>query len=1052
MPASVGSRFNEFLRRRLAWRRGVLLSLVMLLALSAASVDAQQLPVRTYTTADGLAHNNITRIVRDSQGFLWLCSPEGLSRFDGYVFRHFGREYGLAAGAVNDLLETADGDFWVATDYGLVHLDRWKRTMGQAPPEAEDDVVPVSAVIVPPGAYHSVTVLYRTRDETIWVGTPNGLFRLALGPVPSLQPIDIGLGNDFPQQHEVTTLLEDRERSLWLGTPVGLYRRWPDGSVERYTEGDPLPGHDVSDLLEDRDGSLWVATRKTGLFRLRTMPGHARPVVDVTISKANGLTTDWVTQLFQAADGRFWVATNEGLVELTSTEVDVHPGVPGYTAHSRLQVGYVGALGEDLGGNVWLGSSDKGALKLTPAGFVTYSVGEGIDGISDVFEDARGIVCMRGVVWKDADGTVPTVASGTANPATAITDESYGCFNGNRIDWFQPAALKLWGWVRDGVTLRTRNGEWWLGSEGGALRYAPLSDLRDLRTAIPIAIYDTNSGLPANLIFKLFEDSRGDVWISTYSSITFGLSRFERRTGRIHDMGNLPGLPSPVNDYVRSMVEDPFGNVWLGFDSGLARYSGGAIAFFTAKEGLSAGSIRGMHVDRSGRLWLASDGAGLIRVDNPSAPFPAFVTYTTSNGLSSNSLRTIVEDGHGYLYVGGGNGIDRLDTATGRVRHFTQADGLKPGLLIRGFRDARGVLWFGMTTGLARLDPAPEKPPIPPPIMISSLRLAGVPYRVSPLGEHQMTLQPLPPDDHQLEIDFVGLGFAPGEVLGYQYRLDDGSEWSPLTSRRSVTYASLSPGRHTFSVRAVNSDGMSSPVPATIAFTVLAPFWQRWWFIGLVALTLGLSGTLAYRYRVSRLLEVANMRTHIATDLHDDIGANLTRIALLSEVAQRTPEASSLVSIATLARESVGAMSDIVWAINPRREGLLDLTRRMRQHASELFTLRGTALRFDAPAGAETQRLGIDVRRDVLLIFKEAVNNAARHSGCSAVDITVRLERDRLVLSIIDDGVGFDPTQDADGQGLASMRRRASRINAVLRIERAAPSGTAVVLSVPIRT
>jgi signal transduction histidine kinase len=157
------------------------------------------------------------------------------------------------------------------------------------------------------------------------------------------------------------------------------------------------------------------------------------------------------------------------------------------------------------------------------------------------------------------------------------------------------------------------------------------------------------------------------------------------------------------------------------------------------------------------------------------------------------------------------------------------------------------------------------------------------------------------------------------------------------------------------------------------------------------------------------------------------------------------------VSIANVARESVSAMSDIVWAINPRREGLLDLTRRMRQHASELFTLRGIALRFDAPAGAETQRLGIDVRRDVLLIFKEAVNNAARHSRCTAVHIAIRVERGTLVLAVVDDGVGLDPSQEVDGQGLASMRRRALRMKGSVAFEPVKPSGTAVILKVPIR-
>ena len=157
-----------------------------------------------------------------------------------------------------------------------------------------------------------------------------------------------------------------------------------------------------------------------------------------------------------------------------------------------------------------------------------------------------------------------------------------------------------------------------------------------------------------------------------------------------------------------------------------------------------------------------------------------------------------------------------------------------------------------------------------------------------------------------------------------------------------------------------------------------------------------------------------------------------------------------LASIARIARESVSSMSDIVWAINPKRDSLIDLTRRMRQHADELFTLRDIELRFSAPGGADNLRLGVDVRRDLLLIFKEAVNNAARHSRCSLVEIELRIEASRLVLAIIDNGIGFDSRSAADGQGLGSMQRRAQTLHGSLDITSRSGAGTTVRLDVPI--
>ena len=163
-----------------------------------------------------------------------------------------------------------------------------------------------------------------------------------------------------------------------------------------------------------------------------------------------------------------------------------------------------------------------------------------------------------------------------------------------------------------------------------------------------------------------------------------------------------------------------------------------------------------------------------------------------------------------------------------------------------------------------------------------------------------------------------------------------------------------------------------------------------------------------------------------------------------------TREQESLLSIARIARESVSSMSDIVWAINPKRESLLDLTRRMRQHADELFTSRGIALRFDAPAGSGSLKLSMDVRRDLLLIFKEAVSNAARHSRCSAVEIDLRVDGSQLVLVVADNGVGFDVSAESDGQGRASMRRRAQRIKGTIDIASGNGPGTRVTLSVPV--
>jgi hypothetical protein len=205
-------------------------------------------------------------------------------------------------------------------------------------------------------------------------------------------------------------------------------------------------------------------------------------------------------------------------------------------------------------------------------------------------------------------------------------------------------------------------------------------------------------------------------------------------------------------------------------------------------------------------------------------------------------------------------------------------------------------------------------------------------------------------------------------------------EWSAPTDQRTINYASLLPGSYRFIVRAVTADGNISPTPAIINFRILPPLWQRWWFVTLVLLTVGLGIATIYRYRVQRLIELERVRTRIATDLHDDIGASLSLIAMLSEVAQRqvprgNPSvAEPLSSIATASRELVDSMSDIVWAVNPRKDRFSELVKRMRGSPVTRY-FRGISLCNSKPPDDHDFKLGADARREIFFIVKEGVNN-----------------------------------------------------------------------------
>jgi hypothetical protein len=468
------------------WTR-LQLWLPVLLLVGATHAGAERLPIRIYTTADGLAHNAVNRIVRDSRGFLWFCTDEGLSRFDGYAFSNFGTDQGLPHASVNDLLETRSGEYWLATQGGLVRFN----PTGRPDPHviyAHDGLRPDSMFTVVPSGdtghrAQATTALLEGADGTLLVGTQDGLFRMASGGT-LLRAVEIGMPSEAGQRF-ATDLLEDAQGSLWVATTSGLYRRWPDGSAARY-----LPTTHFHDLLKDHEGHLWAGTRLDGFFRFSADASHNPPAVDLHFTYPGDLPkTPWVFQLFETSDHRFWVATARGLLEFFPN-ADPHERFRAYTERNGLSYFDVTAVNEDLGGNLWLGTNTAGAMKLTRGGFSTYGEQDGIKTVQALFEDRAGDLCLRGSVLGDAR---TSVFEGAMLDAQRDEQPSLytrvGCFDGRRFVWFKPAGVNVFGWVQEHLTLQARSGEWLLGTGEGLFRFPQADMFVDLARAPHLGLH-----------------------------------------------------------------------------------------------------------------------------------------------------------------------------------------------------------------------------------------------------------------------------------------------------------------------------------------------------------------------------------------------------------------------------------------------------------------------------------------------------------------------------------------------------------------------------------
>jgi signal transduction histidine kinase len=397
-------------------------------------------------------------------------------------------------------------------------------------------------------------------------------------------------------------------------------------------------------------------------------------------------------------------------------------------------------------------------------------------------------------------------------------------------------------------------------------------------------------------------------------------------------------------------------------------------------------------------------------------------------GLSSDAVSSLVEDAAGFIYGGGARGVDRIDprapSGTPRVRHFTVAEGLPDSEQNTAFRDHHGHLWFGTLRGLAEFDPSKVVKQSPPEAYLMRLRVRGEDVPLPWEGARTLSFD-LAAERNQIEVEYAGVGIHAPESLRYQYRLGGvDREWSNPVQQLSVNFASLPSGLFHFEVRAVDSEGQFSPKPAGFEVFIQAPVWRRWWFVAAIAALLATAVFTLYNYRVSQLLAMERLRTRIATDLHDDIGASLTQISILSELARRRSTPQVLLDIANIARGIVAEMSDIVWAVNPRHDRFEELVHRMRRFASDVLGGADIELKFETEKLPADVAVPLDARRPLYLIFKEAVNNVARHSGATEANIRLELNHHVLLMTVEDNGCGFDPAPRYSGEGLTSIARR----------------------------
>jgi len=989
--------------------------------------DLSQSLFEVWQGGEGWPQNPVTSVIQSHDGYLWLGTYTGLVRFDGVRFTVFdsSNTQGLKNSRVTSLYEDAQNVLWIGHETGeLTRLER-----------GEFEPVPLGPAW-PGGAIEAIS---RDGQGDLWLLNDNGfLFRVrdshsAEAPGASatrkatLTRAKNGTlwvvcnGSVSQLQHGKTVPIEFPEANpadfyervcpaqdggLWILGNQRL-RKWREGRWAAEA-GERPPGLGaVTVMLETRSGALLVGTLRDGLYYLA--PGTP----PLHFNRANGLTHDWIRALCEDSEGNIWIGTGGGFEGLRPRKVQM------LNPPDLWQGCVVLSFSVRADGSAWVGTEGAGLYHYDHGAWANFAQA---NGLSNAF------------VWS---------------------------------------------------VLETQAGQLFAGTWGGGLL---------LKNGDHFACPGEFSKLTSPVV-SLYEGPTGEIWIGTIN----GLHRYE--DGQLTWSAGKDKLSLPD---VRAIAQAADGTLWFGMSGGgLGTLKDGVLRQFRKADGLPGDFVMCLYPQPDGTLWFGTSDNGLGRWKNGK-----FAGISTGQGLPNNVISHIVDDRAGNFWIGTHGGILRVSKAdlercadglTNSVYclSYGRAEGLASPICSGGFQPGAcqtldGRIWFPTAKGLAIIDPAKVTTnAVAPPVVIEELLVDGqiqnLPRagsnsgrRTTP-GTKDAALE-IAPGRQRFDFRYAGLSFTAPDKVRFRYKLDGlQTEWTDAGAERVAHFSYLRPGTYTFHVTACNNDNVWNEQGASLAFMVLPLFWQTWWFnlacLALGAASIGAGVSWIIRRRVRRRLEqlerqraVERERTRIARDIHDDLGASLTRITMLSqsvrsELDGNDQAAADVDRIYTTARELTRAMDEVVWAVNPQHDSLDSLVTYLGRFAQNFLSAAQIRCRLEVPDNLPVWALTAETRHNVFLALKEGLHNVVKHAGASEVRVSLELRPAGFVLVIVDNGRGFDWNclnelkartvpdggRVATGNGVPNMQRRLEEVGGRCEWITAPQEGTRVKLVIAVK-
>jgi len=1008
--------------------------------------------VDVWDTENNLPSSTVTAIAQTPDGYLWVGTYNGLARFDGARFVTFDPDNtpALSQPRVQGLFLDANGTLWINTFRGGLTSYRDGVFHNEWPDQATFDL-------------H--TTLASSSSNSV-------VFVTQFGEVLRRDPTETNTGWNLltpPTGSRPLFQCVDHDGKLWFLARDGHILTVADGGFRQLPQDGGLAGKHIYTLVADALGRVWAgAENEIGCW-------DGNRFEDMT--PTNGEVTLQPQLLFPVKSGTVWVLDGNRFRKMAGrkwvAEAAAWRGLLGWASGRAM------GMHEDREGGLWFNHYGNGLFHITPDGrYQRLTTQDNLPGdrVGAWFQGSDGGVWVgvdHGGLARLRDRRFHVI--GPAEGLTARTAASV-CVDTNGVVWIGTAGGGLCRWVNGRISRfpvgpsvsanfvfsvfpRAGGGLWLSAGEGEIL-------------------HQFHDGLVQSATWEvhgvkcILTDQAGRVWMGTKAGIAVW-SGNDRHLLLTNDNLTLPA--------VRALAQTPDGTVWAGADDGmLYRCETNRLQAFSPGDALAEQPIYSLMADASGTIWAGTFRGGLLRFSNRK-----FARITAKQGLPVDVISQILDDQHGRLWLGTHQGIYCVTKAAlnavadGRTntldymiygRHdglpaLECSDGYQPAC----WRGTDGRLWFTTVRGVVWVDPHQLAAGPPPPVVIEELRVDGEPVA---LKSGKIIV---PPGHKQLDFRFTALNFDAGEKSRFRYRLDGlDTDWVDAETRRTAQYQNLEPRDYQFHVIACNSEGVWNEAGATVQLEVRPFFYQTWWFrivagaaiIGGISLVVRRAVTRKYRRTLALLQQqhaVERDRTRIAKDIHDDIGAGLTQITLLTELARREPEQvnAHLERISGSARQLTRAMDEIVWAVDPQHDTFTGMLDYISAFAEDFLHTAGIRCRMDLPPTLPGVRVDAEVRYNLFLAVKEALNNVVKHAKATEVWLRLRIKPCAFTLSVEDNGQGMPAVSGngaatvganriSSGSGLINLQKRLAAVGGRCEIHRATGGGTRVEMTVAV--